>query len=78
MEEAPIEGGWYETDTGEVFMVMKADHANGLIDVQYLNGNVDQFDREVWAGLGLMEIEPPDEWRETMDTFFRERGRKKF
>jgi hypothetical protein len=78
MDEAPIEGSWYETDTGEVFMVVKADAASGLIDVQYLDGKVDQFDRAIWAGLDLIEIEPADEWRETMDEFFRERGRKKF
>lgn len=78
MDEAPIEGGWYETDTGEVFMVVKADTASGLIDVQYLDGKVDQFDRAIWADLDLIEIEPADEWRETMDEFFRERGRKKF
>ncbi len=34
MDEAPIEGGWYETDTGEVCTVVKADTASGLIDVQ--------------------------------------------
>lgn len=78
MDEALIEGSWYETETGEVFMVVKVDTTNGLADVQYLNGRVDQFDREIWAGLNLIEIEPPDEWRETMDTYFRERGRKKF
>jgi len=78
MDEAAIDGSWYETDTGGVFMVVKADSASGLVDVQYLNGRVDQFDREFWAGLNLVEIEPADEWRETMDTYFRERGRKKF
>lgn len=78
MDEAAIGGSWYETDTGEVFMVVKADSASGLVDVQYLNGRVDQFDREFWADLNLVEIEPADEWRETMDTYFRERGRKKF
>lgn len=78
MDEAAIGGSWYETDTGEVFMVVKADSASGVVDVQYLNGRVDQFDREFWAGLNLVEIEPADEWRETMDTYFRERGRKKF
>ncbi len=78
MDQAPIEGSWYETETGEVFMVVKADIASGLVDVQYLNGRIDQFDREIWTGLNLIEIEPPDEWRETMDAFFHERGRKKF
>jgi hypothetical protein len=77
MDEAPINGGWYETDTGEVFMVVRAAADGGLIDVQYLDGEVDQLDHETWSGLDLIEIEPADEWRETMDEYFRERGRKK-
>lgn len=78
MDEAPTEGSWYETETGEVFMVVKADTASGLIDVQYLNGRVDQFERAFWDSLVLTQVEPPDEWRADMDTFFHERGRKKF
>ena len=78
MDEAPMEGGWYETDTGEVFMVVKVDTTSSLVEVQYLEGTPDQFDLNDWADLNLTEIEPADEWRETMDTYFRERGRKKF
>ena len=72
MDDKPIEGSWYETETGEVFMLVKADAASGLFDVQYLNGRVDQFDRAFWGGLVLTQIEPPDEWRADMDTFFKE------
>lgn len=77
MEETPIEGCWYETETGEVFMVLKVDTASGVADVQYLNGRPDQIERAIWGGLDMTQIEPPDEWRADMDTFFHERGRKK-
>lgn len=77
MEEAPTEGSWYETETGEIFMVVKVDRANGLTEVQYLNGKPDQIDRAIWSDLDLTQVEPPDEWRADMDTFFHERGRKK-
>lgn len=77
MGEEPTIGGWYETEEGEAFTVFAVDKASGLIDIQYLSGKVDQFDREVWAGLNLIAIEPPEEWRASMDDFFRERGRKK-
>ncbi len=75
MDEAPTEGSWYETDTGEVFMVVKVNAADGLIDVQYLDGKVDQFDRAIWGDLDLTQVEPSEEWRADMDTFFHERGR---
>jgi hypothetical protein len=77
MEEAPNEGSWYETETGEIFMVVKVDPGNGLAEVQYLNGKPDQIDRTIWSDLDLTQVEPPDEWRADMDTFFHERGRKK-
>lgn len=77
MDEQPIVGAWYETDEGEVFMVLGLDAERGLIDVRYLSGEVDQFDREVWAGLALTPIEPPQEWRGSMDEFFPEHWRRK-
>ncbi len=76
MEEAPREGSWYETETGEIFMVVKVDAASGLADVQYLNGKPDQIERTIWSDLDLIQVEPPEEWRADMDTFFHERGRK--
>lgn len=77
MEEAPTEGSWYETETGEIFMVVKVDPGNGLAEVQYLNGKPDQIDSTIWSDLDLTQVEPPEEWRADMDTFFHERGRKK-
>ena len=78
MDEALIEGSWYETDTGEVFMVVKVDTTSSLVGVQYLDGAPDQIGLADWSDFNLIEIEPADEWRETMDTYFRERGHKKF
>ncbi len=77
MDGQPAVGSWYEADDGRVFVVLAVDKASGAIDVQYLNGRVDQYDRETWSGATLLEIEPPEEWRGSMEDFFRERGRKK-
>lgn len=77
MDEFPKAGAWYETDEGGVFVVLAADGATGVVDVQFLGGRVDQFDREVWRSLELIEIEPPEGWLGSMDEFFRERRRKK-
>jgi hypothetical protein len=77
LDEQPIVGAWYETDEGETFVVLAVDGEKGVVDVQYLGGEVDQFDREVWAGLVLRSIEPPEEWRSSMDELFPERWRKK-
>jgi hypothetical protein len=73
----PKVGDWYETEEGTVFVVLAADRTSGAVDVQFLGGNVDRFDRDAWQSLDLVEIEPPEGWRGSMDEFFRERGRGK-
>ncbi len=77
MDGQPTVGAWYETDDGRVFVVLAVDEASGVIDVQYVAGRVDQYDREAWSGAALLEIEPPEDWRGSMEDFFRERGRGK-
>jgi len=77
MEELPKLGNWYETDEGETFVILATDSRTGAVDVRFLDGRVDQFSGEMWRGLELLEIEPPEEWRDSMDEFFRERGRGK-
>lgn len=77
MDEQPMVGAWYETDDGKVFVVLAADSVRGVIDALYLDGEFEQFDRELWAGLDLLQIEPPEDWHATMEDFFRERGRRR-
>jgi hypothetical protein len=36
MDEFPKAGTWYETDEGGVFVVLAADGATGVVDVQFL------------------------------------------
>ena len=76
MEEQPTAGSWYETDEGDVFVVLAVDAANGKVDVRYLNGKLDQFDREAWHDAEMVEVEPPDEWYPSMDQFLSGRRRK--
>jgi hypothetical protein len=71
MAEDPVVGAWYETEEGEAFVVLAVDRGAGPIDVQYLDGDVDQLDRQTWADLDLKTIEPPEEWRGSMDEFPR-------
>lgn len=77
MEDQPTVGAWYETDDGKVFVVVGVDGARGPIDVQFLDGEVEQLDLEIWAALDLTQVEPPEEWHKTMEDFFHERGRRR-
>jgi hypothetical protein len=77
MDEQPTVGAWYETDEGEAFTVLAMDRSSGVLDVQYLDGRVDQLELSAWATMELLEVEPPENWQPSPDEQFTERGRKK-
>lgn len=43
-ELTPTPGSWYELETGEAFTVTGVDLPHGLIDVEYVGGQVDQIE----------------------------------
>ncbi len=62
----PIEGNWYQNlDDDQEFTVVEVDEDSGLVELRYLNGDVDEIDIEEWNELELEEIEEPDYWAET-------------
>ncbi|BAU48334.1 hypothetical protein SVA_1780 [Sulfurifustis variabilis] len=76
-ELTPAPGSWYELDTGEVFTVTGIDFAHGLIEVEYVDGRVDQLDLAAWPGLALTEVELPENWHGTIEGFLSgRRGRR--
>jgi uncharacterized protein DUF6763 len=59
----PAVGEWYlDSETEAEFEVMDVDEGEGLIEVQYLNGEIDELDEEEWDELELSKIEPPEHW----------------
>lgn len=75
-ENAPYVGTWYETPEGDLFVILSYDKERGLIDIQYAGGRVDRIDAPAWATLEAQEVEPPEEWRPSMDDFPAGRRRK--
>lgn len=60
----PNVGNWYhETSEHLVFEVVALDEDAGTIELQHLDGEIDEFDAETWEELSLSEIEPPEDWR---------------
>lgn len=59
---------WYlDKEEGESFMVIYLDEDEGLVEIQYLNGDTAEFDLEEWADLSLKKIEQPEDWTGAMD-----------
>lgn len=72
----PDIGAWYETEDGDLFVVLAHDAVHGWIDVQYATGRVERLDVPAWVALEAQAVEPAEEWHPSMDDFQARRRRK--
>ena len=64
----PEIGQWYmRGDKGELFRVVGRDENSRAIEVQSLDGDLDEIDSEIWATLALERVEAPEDWTAPMD-----------
>ena len=68
-DELPKIGDWYlETDTEDEFQVIDVDPDEGLVEVQYYDGNIDEFSLSDWYAMAPQPIEAPEDWAGPMDS----------
>jgi len=59
----PIIGSWYkDLETNLKFNVVAIDESDDTIEVQYLNGDIGEFDTETWYTSTFDAIEDPEDW----------------
>ncbi|HSN17320.1 MAG TPA: DUF6763 family protein [Gammaproteobacteria bacterium] len=64
----PEIGEWYlDRESAQEFEIIDLDEDAGLIEVQYLNGEIGEFDVEEWSELALSKIEPPEDWNAALE-----------
>ncbi len=62
--ERPLIGRWYkELDTGALFEVVAWDDRAQAAEVQFLDGEIAEFDRDTWNALALASAAEPEDWR---------------
>lgn len=55
---------WYQdVREDEFFEVVAVDEQEGWIEVQYLNGEIGEFDFDTWEQMVLLSAQPPEDWR---------------
>jgi len=60
----PQIGKWYkDLQSNALFEVVAWDEAQQCVDIQYLDGEVSEYDLEGWEQLALERAEPPEDWR---------------
>lgn len=56
MEEEPVVGAMYEDEDGLAFEVLSFDEDEGIIEVQYEDGEVSEIDIDSWYELDLEQL----------------------
>ena len=64
----PVPGQWYENlEEEESFRVLSVDEDSELLEIEYLDGDVEEIDLETWHEMDLERIEEPEGWSESDD-----------
>ena len=62
-EYEPVVGQWYENiDENDSFRVLSVDEDAELIKIEYLDGDIEEIDADIWAEFDLDKIEQPEGW----------------
>ncbi len=64
----PVAGQWYENlEEEESFRVLSVDEDSELVEIEYLDGDIEEIDLETWHEMDLDRIEEPEGWSESDD-----------
>jgi Family of unknown function (DUF6763) len=66
-EADPIVSTWYKhLDKGQKFQVVAVDNDN-LVEIQYFDGDIEEFDLDDWYLMDLEQIESPEDISGALD-----------
>ncbi len=59
----PVIGRWFkDVENDLTFKVVAIDENDDAIEVQYLNGDIGEYDKDSWYNSTFDYIEEPDDW----------------
>ena len=59
----PVPSQWYENlEKEESFRVLSVDEDSELIEIEYLDGDIEELDVEAWHEMDLERIAEPEGW----------------
>ena len=62
----PAVGQWYENlEEEEQFRVLSVNEDSELIEIEYLDGDIEEIDIESWHEMDLDKINEPEGWSES-------------
>jgi hypothetical protein len=68
-EYAPVPGKWYENrEEEETFRVLSVDEDDELVEIEYVDGEIEELDLDTWHELDLEPTEQPEGWSDESDS----------
>jgi len=62
----PVPGQWYENlEEEESFRVLTVDEDSELVEIEYLDGDIEEIDLEAWHEMDLELTQEPEGWSES-------------
>jgi hypothetical protein len=62
----PVPGQWYENlEDEESFRVLTVDEDSELVEIEYLDGEIEEIDLETWHEMDLEQTDEPEGWAES-------------
>ncbi len=62
-EHDPVRGQWYENlEDDDLFQVLSVDEDAELIEIQYVDGDIEEIDYDTWQELDLEPTDEPEGW----------------
>jgi hypothetical protein len=64
----PAPGQWYENvEEEETFRVLTVDEDSELVEIEYLDGEIEEIDLETWHEMDLEKTTEPEGWADRDD-----------
>ncbi len=68
IENAPNIGLWYQhLDKGQRFQVVAVDEADGTIEIQHFDGDIEELYLDDWPTMEITPCEAPENWSGAVD-----------
>ena len=62
-DNEPVAGQWYENvEEEETFRVLSVDEDSELIEIEYLDGDIEELDLDAWHEMDLELTDEPEGW----------------
>jgi hypothetical protein len=64
----PVKGQWYENvEEDETFRVLTVDEDAEQVEIEYLDGDIEEMDIDTWHEMDLEKIAEPEGWADKDD-----------